>query len=487
MSQESAVDEKTTKRRLLWPWVVLGLLTFPAFWHVVKYESELDPEFPKVVRSTFSLMPPASYRLAEPGDTIDRVGIYFSCAGIVFCGIGLIAGRGKGLWPAVLAVLLASFWEAANPGPTLDRWHGLGWRALADSSAPTGLRLALAAGAAGLTAIVLLTAWKERRRLRTYWIEAGEDGSRPLWIVGLLLMLGRFGEIPGVEPQGYWPRWSLVWGLVAIDLCLLRLLPRISLRRAVLLSPVVLGSWAVIVGGGIWLTWYHRPLSRLRPVVHDRIYTSAMPTRRGLEAVYSRHPFRTIINLFPEEVLTPSPYLDEERAFAKEHGIRYVLSPADTSLEASTAFLDQTLRLAQDPSAWPILVHCHGNMDRTPAWMGIYRFVIEERPLLEIMQEIEQHRGSRPKSSVTILYNRVLAQRASERYEADPTAAVLRESAHGVVDPAWARAATAAGAAMPGPNSIPIPEPNSNLNSEPRVMPNQDLTTSDRQERSRRR
>ncbi len=53
----------------------------------------------------------------------------------------------------------------------------------------------------------------------------------------------------------------------------------------------------------------------------------------------------------------------------------------------------QTLALAQDPSAWPILVHCHGCMDRSPAWMGIYRFVVQGRPLLEVMQEIERHRG----------------------------------------------------------------------------------------------
>lgn len=441
MGQDTAFDGQTRGARVLWPWIVLALLTFPAFWHVAHFDSELDPEFPKVVRSTFSLMPAASYRLAEPGDTIDRVGIYFSCAGIVFCTIGILSGRGKGLWPAGLALMIGGFWEAANPGPTLDGWHGLGWRAIANPASPTALRLGLAAGALALASIIALTVWSNRRQLRDFWNHAGRDGSRALWIVGLLLMLGRYGEIPGVEPRGYWPRWSLAWGLVAIDLCLLRQLPKVTFRKALRLSPVVLGCWFLCVLGGIWLTWYHRPLARLRPVIDDKIYISAMPTRRGLEVAYPRHPFRTIINLFPEDVLTRSPYYAEEREFAKDHGIHYVLSPADTSLEASTAFLDETLRLAQDPSAWPILVHCHGNMDRTPAWMGIYRFLIEGRPLVEIMREIEQHRGSRPKSSVTILYNRVLAQRAPERYAADPTAAILRESAKGVVDPAWARAA----------------------------------------------
>ena len=74
-------------------------------------------------------------------------------------------------------------------------------------------------------------------------------------------------------------------------------------------------------------------------------------------------------------------------------------------------------------------------MDRTPAWMGIYRFVVEGRPLDEILREIEGHRGYRPKASVTLLYNRVLPRLAPERYRNDPTAALLRRCAEGTIDP----------------------------------------------------
>ncbi len=439
MAQELAAVGMRPRFQNLWPWVVFVLLTLPAFWHVVHYEADIDVEFPKVIRPTFSLMPSPAYRLAEPGDTIDRVAIYFSCAGIVFCSIGLLANRGKGLWPAGLALMLAGFWEASNPGPSLDQWHGLGWRAVVHPATPLALRLGLMAGAVALASILAGTLWINRRELGQSWDWAKLRGNRLLWIVGFLLLLARYGEIPGIEPQGYWPRWSLVWGLLAIDLCLLRELPRFRLRKTILLTPAVFGCWLLLVLGGIWLTWYHRPLSRLRPVVHDKIYISAMPTRQGLEVAYKRHPFKTIINLYPEDLLERSPYFDEEREFAEQHGIQYVLSPSDTSLEASKAFLDRTLQLAQDPSAWPILVHCHACMDRTPAWMGIYRFLVQGTPLLEIMREIEQHRGYRPKSSVTLLYNRVLSMRDPERYAADPTAAILREAARGVIDPALSR------------------------------------------------
>ena len=53
------------------------------------------------------------------------------------------------------------------------------------------------------------------------------------------------------------------------------------------------------------------------------------------------------------------------------------------------------------------------------------------------MQEIERHRGYRPKASVILLYNRVLPPRAGGRYWNDPTATRLRECAAGTVDPAF--------------------------------------------------
>ncbi len=188
-----------------------------------------------------------------------------------------------------------------------------------------------------------------------------------------------------------------------------------------------------IVLFGIELSWYHRPLERLHTVVPGRIYISAMPTYRGLEVADARHHFKTIINLFPEQKLGTSPRLAEELKFVREHHLKYVQSTGESG--DSDRFLDETLRLAQDPSAWPILVHCHACMDRSPAWMGIYRFVVQGVSLRDVFREIESHRGYRPKSSVTILYNRVLPPRAPAHYASDPDAALLRECAVGTIDP----------------------------------------------------
>jgi len=412
----------------------------PAVWHVVDFEDDLDVEFPGVARPTFSPLPPAAYRLAEPGDTIDRIAIYLSSLAIVLSLTGLARARGaRRPWVAALALSLGAFWYAANPGPTFDGWHGLGWRAALDPAAPVALRVAL--GVAALCCVGT-AAWGlglGTGAFSTLWRSARERGAAVLFVVAAVLAAFRPFEIPGLQPVGYWPRWAFVWALAAFVSGLVRVMPawrvegRRPARRLVGYSLAGAGVWYALVVAGIDLTWYHRPIDRLRAVVPGKIYICAMPTARGLEVAHGRHHFKTIINLFPEDTKFRSPRLPDELRFAKAHGIRYVGSPAAVS--QSNDFLDETLRLARDPNAWPILVHCHACMDRTPAWVGIYQYVVEGRPLDEIFRFIEGHRGYRPKASVTLLYNRVFERLVPERCRVDPTAALLRRCAEGTPDP----------------------------------------------------
>lgn len=438
---ESTPQAARWLRSTLGPWLILALVFGIAVWHALDFPSDLDGEFPKVTRPTFSLMPPPAYRLAEPGDTLDRVAIYLSAAAVVLSIGGLWVTRAqRGLWGSSLALGAIALWHASTPGPTFDGWHGLGWRVILDPSAPVALRGSLAVAWSALWLAVLVPLLRARSEWSSLAATGRAAGINALLAAGVVFVVLRQFEIPGVEPVGYWPRWSLILGLLAFDLALLKAAaaipdPRRTRRRTAVALGVSTLGWFALVVGGIALTWYHRPLSRLRTVEPGKIYISAMPTRRGLEVAQQRLHFKTIINLFPEDTPLRSPRLPDELQFAKEHGIHYLGSPSDEL--ASDRFLDETLALARDPKAWPILVHCHGCMDRTPAWMGIYRFVVQGKPLDEILQEIEQHRGSRPKASVTLLYNRVLQPRAPEHYAQDPTAQRLQENAKGTVDPAW--------------------------------------------------
>jgi hypothetical protein len=258
-----------------------------------------------------------------------------------------------------------------------------------------------------------------------------------LLIVAAVLVFLRQFEVPGVEPVGYWPRCALLTGLIAFDMALFRTIPRRRVGRVwlrwSLFSVGAVASWLALVFGGIAITVIHRPIDRFRAIVPGRIFISAMPTAKGLETIQSRHHFKTIIDLFPEDTPLRSSRLPMEKQFAQKHGINLIINTSDPT--EANAFLDKTLELARDPNAWPILVHCHACMDRTPAWWGIYRFVVAGDRLEDILKDIERHRGLRPKASVTLLYNRVLAPRAPERYESDPVAALLQQCAVGTHDP----------------------------------------------------
>ena len=352
----------------------------PAVWHVVDFEEDVDPEFPTVVRPTFSRVPPSAYRLAEPGDTLDRIMIYMSAAGVVLAAAGLLApprqadsGRRRWRWAGGPLVQRA---PRAPPSTDGTVWAG-------DRSsiphAPPDVR-------------TLRCFWRCRDRelvARDASIRRDGEQFRGLWAAaqgqGTQVVSGSprlYSCLPGssrspASSRGYWPRWAMIWGLLAFDL---GLVIELAPRRPIATGPVLLRpsrspavAWYSLVVAAIGVTWYHRPLARLKVVEPGRIYISAMPTLRGLEIAQSRRSLsRRSSTCSPRTRLSAVRCLPDELQFAREHGIHYVGSPSDPSEAAPSAFLDQTLALARDPSAWPILVHCHGCMDRSPAWMGIY-------------------------------------------------------------------------------------------------------------------
>ncbi len=416
-----------------WPWLVLLALVTPAVWHWLDFPEDLDPEYPAVIRPTYNLRPPPAYRLAEPGDTIDRIAIYLSSICIVVALRGTFRAPGT-LWQTALALSLGALWHASTPGPTFDGWHGFGFTTIVTATAPESTRWAIGLATTALFAYGLwpflkaFILWKpllKNRRLE----------SMALGAFATFFVILRQVEIPNIEPIGYWERWSFVWGLSAFGLLLIKNSPNLPTGSSPKLKLGLVGllCWFGLVGSGIGLSWYHRPLARLHTVEPGKIYMSAMPTYRGLQVAHARHGFKTIINLFDESSSQKSPLSPDELRFCRENNIRYVGSPPGAI--NSDIFLDETLKLARDPAAWPILVHCHGCMDRSPAWMGIYRFVVQEQPLDAIFREIEAHRGYRPKSSVTVLYNRVLPARAPRHFAADPTAQAMIGYVKGVHDP----------------------------------------------------
>ncbi|QEH37212.1 Tyrosine phosphatase family protein [Aquisphaera giovannonii] len=430
-------------RSRLWPWLVLAASVVPAVWYVLDFESDVDPEFPRVVRPTFNAYPPPAYRFAEAGDTIDHVAVYVSSAALVLSAWGVARGPVRRLWLAALALSIAGFWHAATPGPLVDGWHGLGWRNLWNPAAPTGLRLALGA-AACLLAVAAALGLSGISPSRA-WEAAKGRGILGLLIAAGLLMIARQLSWIDREPFGFWPRWAYVWGLLAWALALVRVVPAAppGWSRAAIVGGMVVASLSLdVTGRGLFR--YQRPLQRLREIVPGRIYLSAMPTYEGLALAQQRHHFKTIINLFPEFTKERSERLPDELRFVRDHGLAYI-GNEPTDDPTGEEFIARTLEVAKDPAAWPILVHCHASMDRSPAWVGLYRFAIQGWPLADAIREIEVHRGLRPKASVTLLYNRMIPRLAPDRASKDPTVSLLRQCAAGVPDPVAARSRLAGG------------------------------------------
>ncbi len=283
----------------IWPWLVLALATLPAIWYVVDFESDIDPEFPLVARPTFNTYPPAAYRFAEPGDTIDHIAVYVAAAAIVLSGWGVskALGHASGTrrwpfpWPATGTHRLPGrFWTA-----------GTAWAGERSSTRPCPGRSAWSSRPRQFCLLVIILWGSARGRLVLCGYRARQRSCRFDQRGCGSVLVRQFGWVDP-EPLGFWPRWIYVWGLLAWALALLRVLPRhvaVWSRRVIVAGLVSLWLGLDFTGRGI--LWHQRPLHRLREVVPGRIYLSAMPTYQGLVLAQERHHFRTIVNLFPED------------------------------------------------------------------------------------------------------------------------------------------------------------------------------------------
>lgn len=415
--------------------IVLSLfVAVVAIWHAYDYSHDFDPEYPGLQRDHFSPYAPFAYRIAEPGDTLDLIALYLSALGI---GMLLLERLGpprpaepvrKGLDTLIFGLLAIGLWVGAAPDPPPDGWHGLSYQAIGRASTPPVVRAVLTVLAAGIVAIVAVPLFFRGRTLFR--------NVSPLWrVLACLCGLGvawRVAGVPDPEPWGFWPKWAMVIALIVLNSALASRLaqmewPLSTSRAGKSLRLAATGLLVLcMVQAGYYVHWLHWPIPRLKVIVPGKLYSSAMPPPDGLALAHQRHGFKTIINLFNEDTPQRHPDYPAERAYAEKHGILYIR--ADGSSQG-VDFVRKTLEAARDPENWPVLVHCHGNMDRTPAWVGIYRFIELGWPMRDILANIERHRGYRPKGGVSVLYSDVLPVLAPDRFNDDPVACQVAEYA----------------------------------------------------------
>lgn len=138
---------------------------------------------------------------------------------------------------------------------------------------------------------------------------------------------------------------------------------------------------------------------RLREVTPNRFYRSGQLTANGLREAIDRYDIRTVINLQNEapDPLMRESYLSEpsirESELCRELGVRYILLepdliPPDRFPEEHPQIVDDYLKILDDESAYPILLHCKAGLHRTGLLTAIYRMEYEGWSLAAAVREL---------------------------------------------------------------------------------------------------
>jgi protein tyrosine/serine phosphatase len=127
---------------------------------------------------------------------------------------------------------------------------------------------------------------------------------------------------------------------------------------------------------------------RFREVTPGRVYRSGQMTAAGLRETIDRFKIKTVINLQHEN---PDPFLPEnwlgkprlsESQLCHDLNVKYVLLtpdilPQPNDLTKQPPAVAEFLKLLDDESNYPVLLHCKAGLHRTGRLTAIYRMEYE--------------------------------------------------------------------------------------------------------------
>ncbi|MFO0878064.1 MAG: tyrosine-protein phosphatase [Gemmataceae bacterium] len=148
-------------------------------------------------------------------------------------------------------------------------------------------------------------------------------------------------------------------------------------------------AWSLMLGVAAWAFVFFRATynhdRRLRVVEPGKYYRCGQLTADGFREAVRRYNIRTIVNVQDD---VPDPKMPNgtfkrgkinEIELCKELGVRYVwlapdlVHPEHHRNGARPAVIEQFLRVCDDPSVYPILLHCKAGLHRTGILSAIYR------------------------------------------------------------------------------------------------------------------
>jgi len=163
----------------------------------------------------------------------------------------------------------------------------------------------------------------------------------------------------------------------------------------------------VVIVGVVPLVWYRSVYThgkRLRDVVPGQVYRSGQMTAVGFKDAVKRLGIRTIINLqndFPDPDIRRSFWDSstiKESDLCRQLGVRYVLIEPDlvsrqlvSQGRGRPGAIDQFLRIMDDPSVYPVLIHCRAGLHRTGVLSAVYRMEYQGWTNAEAFRELKAH------------------------------------------------------------------------------------------------
>jgi tyrosine-protein phosphatase SIW14 len=149
---------------------------------------------------------------------------------------------------------------------------------------------------------------------------------------------------------------------------------------------VLVGLLLVIVGVVpiVFFRFVYGDNKRLREVVPGRVYRSGQMTAEGFASAVKRLGIRTIINVqddYPDPQLAQSFWSTKtiaESELCRQLDVRYLQIDPDLISrklvpEHRPRSIEEVLRIFDDETRYPILLHCKAGLHRTGVLMAVYR------------------------------------------------------------------------------------------------------------------
>lgn len=132
-----------------------------------------------------------------------------------------------------------------------------------------------------------------------------------------------------------------------------------------LLLALVIG-----VGGGFWY-WHHHRYKHLATHEAGMMYRCAWVEPDVFSEVIEKHQIRTVVNLCKPGEMGEARWEGERKAVTNA-GAKLVELSMPTTVEVDDPAIIKHLEVLNDPSNYPMLVHCQHGVTRTAKFLAIY-------------------------------------------------------------------------------------------------------------------